>query len=130
MLHRHPAEQQKVRARTAIRFRLAICRRLAVRPAAVVSVPLVARVAPATGRVACCARRVRARRRANVLVDGLAPKALVARVSCSTAVPAEVHASLNVVQVLERRRVAHGLQGIVVVEVPWWHVRVQAQRQA
>jgi hypothetical protein len=62
---------------------------------------------------------VRARGGANVLVDGLAPKALVGRVAGASTVSAEVKVALNVVDVLKRGRwtAAHAPEGVVVVDV-------------
>ena len=60
---------------------------------------------------------MRARGGANVLVDGLAPKALVGRVACAPTISAEVKVALNVVDVLKRGRTAHAPEGVVVVDV-------------
>jgi len=60
---------------------------------------------------------VRARSGANVLVNRIAPIALSARVACASTVSAKVKVALNVVDVLDRRRVAHALEGVVVVDL-------------
>jgi hypothetical protein len=60
---------------------------------------------------------VRARGGANVLVDGLTPIALVARVAGAPTISAEVKVALNVVDVLKRGRAAHAPEGVVVVDV-------------